>query len=82
MTKESLIALLNELPDGTQVKIVNWKLNLVYEPEDREGDLGVYDDYELAYFDKDVSPPFAAIVFDDPDIDLDDEPIDDFFNLN
>ena len=82
MTKESLIALLNELPAGTPVKIVNWKLNLAYEPEYGDGDLGVYDEYDLAYFDKELDVPFAAIVFDDPDIDLDDEPIDDFFNLN
>lgn len=80
MTKESLIERLNELPPGTEVKIVNWKLNLSYEPEYYEGDLGVYEEYDLAYFDQNVETPFAAIVFDDPDIVMDDE--DDFFNLN
>jgi hypothetical protein len=77
MIKEELINALQQLPDGMEVKVVNYKQNYLSAFYDEEPE-GVYIDFEIVVFDEELNDdpdvePFAAIVFDDPDIVIEDD---------
>lgn len=70
MTKEELIEVLQEIPDGTLIKIVDVGQNLYSMASSVEGTFdGIYDDFEFVYFppdqpDGEEIEPFGAFIFD------------------
>jgi len=68
MKKELLIQLLEELPDDTEVCILNINLNEDKADEDGSSS-GIYADFDVEIFKKEDVPedsePFAALVFYD-----------------
>lgn len=78
MTKNELILKLQELPDDIEIRIVDYKLNVAVAEEGGE-EAGIYDEFDVVMFagtdeyPLDEEERFAAIVFHNPDIILDDE---------
>jgi hypothetical protein len=78
MLKEELIDKLSALPDGIEIRIVDYKLNyLEFIEYDRTA--GIYDEFEVVLFDNEMNTDleegdeFAALIFHNPDLVIDDD---------
>ena len=63
MKKEELIKKLQELPEGTEVCIMDWRKNLYYADDEPQG-MGIEKDFVVEYQTEDVNKPFIALMFE------------------
>jgi len=78
MLKEKLIAELQNLPEGTEVCLFDYRKNFFNDSGDGEGSSsGIYKQFEISYLEKEDivegTKPFAVMSFDNDDYDEDEK---------
>lgn len=73
MKKEELIKQLQELPEGTDICIYDYRKNLFNQSDEPNG-IGIESDFSIEYHDKNVNTPFATITFENDDYNSDGTP--------
>ena len=73
MKVEELIKQLQELPKGTEVCIMDWRKNLHHSDDEPQG-MGIEKDFAIEYHTEDVNIPFAGLVFENDDYEIDGTP--------
>lgn len=78
MIKEELIEKLSALPEGIEIRIVDYKLNYL-EFVESERTAGIYDEFEVVLFDHEMNADledgdeFAALIFHNSDLFISDD---------